>query len=185
MASLEDFFKWVTGSTEGQTWAQNQANPQQSLGGPVVSEGNKWGIGANGGIVWNGTGPAPEDAVAQKQLEELFRGSIAARGSYVRQPDGSYVGTGASTYSPKPQASGPAQPAGSGAQTSPTVPAAQPSPTAPTAQTNDQLKAFLEYIAGRAGNASPVVGQAPQQAQHPLTPLGRPNYGTVVQKGLL
>lgn len=67
---------------------------------------------------------------------------------------------------PKQPASGPVQNPGSGATS------------------NADLKAFLEYLAGRAGSANPIVGAPHQQATYTSRPSG-PSYGAVVQKGLL
>ena len=54
---------------------------QLSTGGNPVTQGNKWGFG-NGGVVWNGPGPAPTGQAAIDGINQMMAGSMFQGASF-------------------------------------------------------------------------------------------------------
>lgn len=62
---------------------------QLSTGGNPVTQGNKWGFG-NGGVVWNGPGPAPTGQAAIDGINQMMAGSMFQGASFTPGADGTY-----------------------------------------------------------------------------------------------
>lgn len=186
MTSTSDFLKWAA-TPEGQAWSAQQQNYKATANPPNPNQPS-WvpdGYTLYGDDKTGVTLPTGTDV-----FDAMNRGGYMSTipGANPYFPNGrtssgnlSLGGSPAETDNPpttglytppKPPASGAGQSTGSGAANN----AGSPS--------SDQLKAFLEYLAGKAGNASPIVGNPGTQPAYTSRPNG-PSYGAVVQKGLL
>ena len=167
----------TTNPFEGMTPEQLQALRDYAAAQTTDKPGYTYTTGANG--IRIGTAPpvptglqmSPEEQAAAIARMNAGFGTGPGQWGEAMAPGGE-LSLGGQSASPKPQASGGEQQAGSGASN------------------NATLEAFLQALQGQVGNASPVappVGRVFGQQNTPQYENGvnRPNYGTYTQKGLL